>query len=244
MLLILGSGPGAAHYISLCTVSFLEICNVALVESLVNRSLLNILSSDCRLKYVGRPLHGANVSFYGVLFSLIWLNHKRVNLAWLKNGDALIYNRGLSVSVFFSALNIKHSVVCAPTAALAALSIINIAATSIRKSGVIFDLNVRYYSRYSLMAQTLMVYMARLNALAMFDSLICDGLNSASVVVFVCSVSLCSQTAICASLNALVFFLTVLSFNSSGLLIIGDSVNYSVDANWLKSTINANSVFD
>ncbi len=71
VLLVLGSGPGAVHYVSLCALVALEACGVALVEALVNRSLLALLSSSCKLKYVGRPAHCARNSLYGILLSLL-----------------------------------------------------------------------------------------------------------------------------------------------------------------------------
>lgn len=71
VLSILGSGPGGVHFVNLCVLAALESCDVALIETLVNRSLLGLLSSGCKLKYVGRPVHGAYNSLYGILLSAL-----------------------------------------------------------------------------------------------------------------------------------------------------------------------------
>ncbi|XXN13679.1 MAG: SAM-dependent methyltransferase [Candidatus Hodgkinia cicadicola] len=240
----MGSGPGGVHYINLCVFAALESCDVVLIETLVNRSLLGLLSSECKLKYVGRPVHGAYNSFYGVLLSLLWINSSRVASGWMKNGDALLFNRGWSVNVFFNALNTDYSVVSGSTSALVALSSFCVSATSKFVSGVTISLSLRHYNKRALATHTTVIYMTRLNALFLFDLLVCDGLISNKVVALVCSLSLLAQTVAYASLRRFLFCLQMLRSSSPSLLIVGNSVCYHANTNWLEFAKNVGNIFD
>ncbi|AUG62926.1 putative uroporphyrin-III c-methyltransferase [Candidatus Hodgkinia cicadicola] len=244
MLSILGSGPGAVHHINLCVFAALESCDVVLMETLVNRSLLELLNPECKLKYVGRPVHGACNSLYGILLSLLWISGNWVTLGWIKNGDALLFNRGWSANVFLNAFSTDYFVASGSTSALVALSSACVSATSKFASGVVISLGLRCCCKRTLTTHTTVVYMTRLNALILFDSLVCGGLTSNKIVALVCGLSLLTQVGVCASLRRFVFCSEMLRSNSPSLLIVGNCVCYHVNTNWLKFTKNVGNVRD
>ncbi|AUG91469.1 putative uroporphyrin-III c-methyltransferase [Candidatus Hodgkinia cicadicola] len=244
MLSILGFGPGAAHYINLCALAALESCDVVLVETLVNRSLLKLLGLECKLKYVGRPAHEAYNSLYGVLLSALWVSSNLVTSGWIKNGDALLFNRGWSANVFLNALSACYLVVSGSTSALVALSSIRVSATGKFVSGVIISLSLCRYNKRALATHTTVVFMTRLSALFLFDLLVCDGLTSNKIVALVCGLSLLAQAVVYASLRRFLFCSEALTSNSPSLLIVGSSVCCHVNTNWLRLTKSVGVVFD
>ncbi|XXN13851.1 MAG: SAM-dependent methyltransferase [Candidatus Hodgkinia cicadicola] len=241
-MFILGVGPGAICYVSLGALSVLEACEVALVESLVNRSLLTLLACKCKLKYVGRPLNSVYNNFYGILLSLLWIVSKRTCLAWIKNGEALVYNRGWSISVFLNSFNINCVIASGISAAFAALSVAHVSATTKTEGNIVLSLNTHCNKLPTF--GTLVVYMVRTSALTTIDLFICNGLASNKFAMLVCGVSLAAQTSICLSLCSFLFCLVGLSLNLPSLLLVGDSIQYYVNLNWVKLSNGVNSVFN
>ncbi|ATY93511.1 putative uroporphyrin-III c-methyltransferase [Candidatus Hodgkinia cicadicola] len=231
MLLILGSGPGAVHYVNLCGFSALETCNFVFVESLINRSLLRLLRPNCKIKYVGRPLHGACANLYGVLLSLLFICELQTILAWIKNGDTLLYNRGWIVNVFLNSMRLKFIIVPGKTAALVATSKMHISATCNFETSVIFSLNLRNYGTST---HTYILYMSRLNLLLTLDLAICNGLISAKPFILIYNLSLMTQAVVCASLRSFLFFSESLYLNAPSLLLVGNSVCSHVNVSWVK----------
>lgn len=146
--------------------------------------------------------------------------------------------------MFFNSLSTDYFVVSGSTSALVALSSICVSATSKFVSGVIVGLGLRHYNKRALATHTTVVYMARLNALFLFDLLVCDGLISNRVVALVFGLSLLAQAVAYASLRRFLFCLQVLKSSSPSLLIVGDSVCYHANANWLKFAENVGNILD
>ncbi|XXM93374.1 MAG: SAM-dependent methyltransferase [Candidatus Hodgkinia cicadicola] len=240
MLLVIGSGPGAVHFINLCAFAILEVCDAVLVESLVNRSLLTLLSSECKLKYIGRSLHSAYNSFYGILLSVLRLSAAQVTAAWLKNGNALLYSRGWSLSTFLAALHISYIVIPGIASAMAALSLVCVSATSQHLNSVALSLSWQRHDKF--ITHTLVVYMIRLSALTAFDSLVCGGLASDKVVMLICSLSLAAQTVVYSSFCSFLFALANADLNAPSLLVVGCLVYSHVNLNWLKLAEGVNNI--
>ncbi len=136
--------------------------------------------------------------------------------------------------MFFNAFCTDYFVVSGSTSALVALSSACVSATGKFVSGVIISLSLCNCNERALATHTAVVYMTRLYALILFDLLVCGGLISSKIVALVCGLSLFTQVVVCASLRRFVFCSEVLRSNSPGLLIVGDSVCYHVNINWLK----------
>lgn len=146
--------------------------------------------------------------------------------------------------MFFNASSTDYFVVSGSTSALVALSCICVSATSKFVSGVIISLSLCHYGKRALAAHTTVVFMARLNALCLFDLLICDGLTSNKIAALVCSLSLFAQVVVYASLRQFLFCSEALSSNSPSLLIVGSSVCCHVSTNWLKLAKGVGNIFD
>ncbi len=146
--------------------------------------------------------------------------------------------------MFLNAFSTDYFVASGSTSALVALSSACVSATSKFASGVVISLGLRCCCKRTLTTHTTVVYMTRLNALILFDSLVCGGLTSNKIVALVCGLSLLTQVGVCASLRRFVFCSEMLRSNSPSLLIVGNCVCYHVNTNWLKFTKNVGNVRD
>ncbi|XXM93774.1 SAM-dependent methyltransferase [Candidatus Hodgkinia cicadicola] len=231
---MLGSGPASVHFVGLCCFSALEACDVVLVESLVNRGVLGFLKHASKLKYVGRPAYCSGNSFYGVLLNALCFGSGGLVVVWVKNGDALVYNRGWCANTFLSSFELRYFVLPGVTCAMAALAVNRVSASSKSANDIVLSVRSDWHKlALGSSLAVLVVYMARLNAIAALDLLICAGAASGKVVMLLYAVSSSSQSVVYSSLNACLF-------SASGcvkapcVVVLGESVCYQTCVNWIR----------
>ncbi|XXM93446.1 SAM-dependent methyltransferase [Candidatus Hodgkinia cicadicola] len=232
---MLGSGPASVHFVGLSCFSALEACDVVLIEALVNRGLLAFLKHGSKLKYVGRPAYCSGNSFYGVLLSAVCFSAAGAVVVWIKNGDALVYNRGWCASLFLSSFGLSYFVLPGVTCAMAALAVNRISASGKTANDIVLSVRSDWHKlALGSSLAILVVYMARLNAIATLDLLICAGAHSGKVVMLLYGVSSSSQSVVYTSLNACLFLVSG-CVNAPCVVVLGESVCYHACVNWIKT---------
>ncbi len=233
MLAIIGLGPGSIHLIGLLTVFLLETTQVVLLESLTNRSILSLLSNRSSIKYVGRSLYSSKSNLYGVLLFTVYICSIQIRTIWLKNGDALMFNRSWCKQMISASTKLEPTTVPGITSAIAALSIGNINLNGKPNNNVLLTCNIdSIESKLSRYASV--VHMSRLRFHQLSDNLICSSVISKDNVIINHSIGLLAQNLFRVSLRDVVFTTSSWKFNSPTLVTIGEAINKHYWINWLK----------
>ena len=108
---VLGAGPGDPELFTIKGIKVLKTANVVLYDALINRELLNFVSEDTELIYVGKRKghHKFNQSEINNL-----IVHKALSkghVVRLKGGDPFVFGRGAEEIAFALNFNIAIDVV-------------------------------------------------------------------------------------------------------------------------------------
>ncbi|ACT34203.1 putative uroporphyrin-III c-methyltransferase [Candidatus Hodgkinia cicadicola Dsem] len=189
MLAIAGLGPGSVHLLTLACVLLLEASQVVMVESLVNRSVLNAPQSTCSIKYVGRGVAAARAPLFKVLCFGARLAKANIRVVWAVNGDACLFNRRRLKRVFAKAVSAPWLAVSGVACAHALA-----AADSLAVAGGDFSgLSLECKPKLSRARGALIVHMVASGFWRVADELMCAGAHSARALTVARGVSLKSQ---------------------------------------------------
>ncbi len=232
MIALIGQGPGCIHLIALSVFYLLETIQVILLEALTNRSILEILSFKTYIKYIGRSLYSANNNLYGILAYIVYISSNHVNLAWIKNGDALIFNRGWCKQVFINSINLEFIVIPGITSAIANLGSINLCLTSKANGSVLFTCNDKLIKSSIKDNYLSFLYMAKLKSCYLLDRFVCCGITSKSDIIISYRIGSLTQSLLTLDLMSVIFYIS--NQSSPVLIVVGNIIVKHYSICWIK----------
>lgn len=120
------------------------------------------------------------------------------------------------------------------TCAMAALAVNRISASGKAVNDIVLSARSDWHKLvFGTSSAILVVYMARLNAIATLDLLICAGADSGKVVMLLYGVSSSLQSVVYSSLNACLFLVSD-CVKAPCVVVLGESVSYHMCVNWTK----------
>ncbi len=104
MLKIVGVGPACAGLLTLYTIAKIESASFILVESLVNKTVLNIAKQCCCIKYFGRSVF----EYQNKLLDMLLFSIFTLSSIWLTNGHPNVFGKSRRKQVFLLAFKKSH----------------------------------------------------------------------------------------------------------------------------------------
>ncbi len=237
MIPIIGIGPGCVHLLILLTIFLIEQSNAILLESLINRSIVNLGNNIINIKHVGRSLYLVNNNLYGVLFYVKYIHANKIKVIWIKNGDSLIFNKSQFKQVFASSTKLNIITVTGITAGIAGINI-NQLCPSDKKNATIKLVRVSKdfmqckISKINL--HIVLVYMTKINCYKMLDWLVCSGYKSKTNIIIYYGIGSLSQTLTITNLVCIYFVNLNLSLQLPIIIGIGTLIAKHKAINWFK----------
>ncbi|PIM95821.1 putative uroporphyrin-III c-methyltransferase [Candidatus Hodgkinia cicadicola] len=236
MLSIVGQGPGSIHLVVLLTIFLLETSQVILIEALTNRSVLSLLSNCSCIKYVGRSLYSSKANLYGVLLFVFYICSSQIRTIWVKNGDALMFNRSWCQQLISMSTSLELTTIPGITSAISAFSINNINLNCKLNNNILLTCGINSI-KDNLNRYASVIYMSKLKFYHLSDNLICLSMLSNSNIIVNSSIGLLSQSLLKINLRDIPFFFSNWIFNLPTLVVIGDAVNKHYWINWLRFNV-------
>lgn len=241
---LVGAGPGDPGLITLRGRECLAAADLVLYDGLVNPLLLRLTRGECVRTSRVRDSRGTRVEQEEVNARLIAAAREGRTVVRLKGGDPFLFGRGSEEAAALAAAGIPFEVVPGVTAAIAAGEYAGISMTHRRLSSAVAFVTghedpTKEASRvdYAALARfpgTLVFYMGlhRLRSLA--ETLIREGLASATPAAVVCSATLAGQRTVVAPLAGIADAAEAAGLRPPSLVIIGDCVQQRENIAWFE----------
>ncbi|UJF18003.1 uroporphyrinogen-III C-methyltransferase [Vibrio sp. SS-MA-C1-2] len=240
-VVLIGSGPGDAGLLTLHALALLQQADVVVHDRLVSQQVLDLIPINTRLIHVGKRASFHSLPQDKINQTLIELAQQKLKVVRLKGGDNFIFGRGGEELQDLVKAGISFQVVPGITAASGCTTYAGIPLTHrdyaqsvafvtgyAKEGGIEAD-----WQRLANSKQTLVVYMAKPNAVKIEQALIKHGLKSNTSIALIENGTLKSQRVVKGQLNQLSALAE--QVNSPAIVIIGDVVKLSDDLNWFNT---------
>ncbi|CAG9295661.1 uroporphyrinogen-III C-methyltransferase [Celerinatantimonas diazotrophica] len=235
---LVGAGPGAPELLTLAALQMLNEADVVVYDRLVSSEILNLIHSDCQRICVGKAASYHSVPQSRINEILIERSAAGLRVVRLKGGDSFIFGRGGEELEQLARSGVKFRVVPGITAASGCTTYAGIPLTHrdysqavtfvtghCKKDGKSPDWASLVASNH-----TLVVYMGRLAASQIQQSLKEHGMSERMPVAVIENGSRHNQRVLCGHLSQLSRLAEQAA--SPALLVIGEVVKLSEELSW------------
>lgn len=116
---LIGAGPGDAELMTLKAIKILGLCDVILIDSLVNPEILQFARQDALIIQVGKRGGQKSIPQSDINEQMIEFARRGYSVARLKGGDPVIFGRGGEEMQFLLEAGIEVSIVSGITSGIA-----------------------------------------------------------------------------------------------------------------------------
>lgn len=233
---LIGAGTGDPELITIKAVNILKLCNVILVDDLVNPEILNYASIEAKIIHVGK--RGGCKSTPQAFINKLLVRYAKqgFTVGRLKGGDPFMFGRGGEELQYLRENNIITEIINGITSGIAVPTSLNIPVTHRDCThGVVF-LTGHYLDTHSWKSLvtldfTIVIYMGMKNLKEIADQLISNGMDSKMPVAIIQNGTTSKSKAIISPLNQIVADVEFYEMGSPSIIIIGKVVDLAdVDA--------------
>ena len=239
---LIGAGPGDAELLTLKAVRALGEADVALVDDLVNREVLQHLRRNIRIIEVGK--RGGCKSTPQAFIEKQMVCYARLGyiVARVKGGDPFVFGRGGEEAETLRAAGIEVEVVNGITSGLAAAASLGIPVTHrdcargvtlvtghVRNDGR-DDGNPNAGPNWQALAAsgtTLVIYMGMAHLAGIAEALIAAGMKASTPVALIQNGTLATEHSVITSLSGAAEAAVKSAIRSPAIIVVGDVVRFA-----------------
>ncbi|WP_343154101.1 siroheme synthase CysG [Buchnera aphidicola (Aphis aurantii)] len=247
-IILVGAGPGNSDLLTLRALQVMQEADVVLYDNLISQDILNLIRRDAKCIYVGKRAGIKSITQEKIIKLLIFLAKQGKKVVRLKGGDSFIFGRGGEELEAAKNANINIQVIPGITAGIGASAYSGIPLTHRNYAeGVVFITGYKCMKNIknnwpilSDSSYTLVIYMARLQALEISKQLILHGRLKSTPIAIISQGTTINQEVIIGRLDEIdkIFKLIV----SPSLLIIGNVVALHKKLEWFKDFSNTQNI--
>lgn len=228
---LVGAGPGDVELLTLKAVRVLALADVALVDDLVDRAVLDYLKPGARVVAVGKRGGCASTPQRFIEAQMIALARKGLCVVRVKGGDPFVFGRGGEERDALRRAGIEVEVVPGITSGTAVPASLGIPVTHrAHASGVTFVTGHRRDGRdhdWDALVRggtTLVIYMGVAHLASIVGGLVDVGMSSATPVALIQDGTLPSMRSVITTLGATVSSARSAGIGSPALIVVGEVV--------------------
>ncbi|AAQ00902.1 MULTISPECIES: uroporphyrinogen-III C-methyltransferase [Prochlorococcus] len=237
---LVGAGPGDPDLLTVRAHRLLSQCDVLVYDALVPDEILKLVKKDCKSIFVGKLRGHHSTSQLKTNALLLELVKKNKCVVRLKGGDPFVFGRGGEEAAYLHKNGIGVEVVPAITSGIAASAYFGIPLTHrIASSSVTFvtghegidkrrpSVNWKALAKAS---NTLVIYMGVHNLSYIVKELLAAGLSPKIPSAVIQQATVNGQRCLRTSLDSLVKEVKEQEFISPSIIIIGETINFQIEA--------------
>ena len=235
---LVGAGPGDVELLTLKAVRALGESDVALIDDLVNREVLQFLRPGARVIEVGKRGGCKSTPQAFIERQMVKLAQKGHIVARIKGGDPFVFGRGGEEVETLMAAGIAVEVVSGITAGIGAPAAMGIPVThrdcsrgvTLVTGHIRSDAGDRGAPHWEALAQsgtTLVIYMGMKNLPDIAARLMAGGLRAATPVAVIQNGTLASEQRLVSTLAAVAVDAAASGIGSPAIVVVGDVVRYA-----------------
>ena len=237
---LVGAGPGDPDLLTVKAKKLLLKCDALIYDSLIPQELLDLVPKNCETHFVGKRRGHHSVPQRNTNKILVEMAKKYSIVVRLKGGDPFLFGRGIEEAAYLFKHDVSVEVVPGVTAGIAVPAYLGIPVTHrLAGSSVTFvtghdGVDKRRpsvdWQGLAKSSDGLVIYMGVHNLRHITDELILGGLDPSTPAAVIQQGTVSGQRAIKAPLSTLFEKAQVEAFISPSIIIIGEVVNYQVEA--------------
>ena len=226
---LIGAGPGDVELLTLTAVRALGEADVALVDDLVNREVLQFLKPGSRVIEVGKRGGCKSTPQAFIERQMVKLARDGNVVARIKGGDPFVFGRGGEELEACRAAGVPVEVVPGITSALGAAAAAQIPLTHRANASIVSfvtgqckGLTEQDWSGLAGKVRTLVIYMGLASAAQIAEKLIADSLSPALPVVVIENATKNTMRVLRAPIAGLADLVTREQVKSPALIVVGE----------------------
>ena len=241
---LVGAGPGDPELLTLKALRLIKSCKVLVHDALIPREILQEVSSECEIFYVGKRA-GCNSFLQSEINQLLLkLTNEEKDVVRLKGGDPFVFSRGGEEVAFLEKNGISFEIIPGVTSGIAASSYFGIPLTHRNgASSVTFvtghetsekkEKSVNW-RQLATTTDSIVIYMGIRNIEFITEELLIGGLDQNTKCAVVQEATLKNQKSVMTVLSKLPEIIKNNNITSPAIVIIGKNVDFKVNNNVTK----------
>ncbi len=241
---MVGAGPGDPDLLTVRANRLIRQCDALVYDALVPNEILKLVKEDCKCIFVGKRRGHHSTPQLRINALLVDLAKQHNCVVRLKGGDPFVFGRGGEEAIYLQQHGISVKVVPGITSGVAAAAYLGIPLTHrLAGSSVTFvtgheGINKKHplvdWQALAKGSNTLIIYMGIHNISFIVNELLEGGLSPQVPVAVIQQATVTGQKYLKTSLDMLVYEVERKQMSSPAIVIIGQIINYQVEASGLQ----------
>ncbi|MEG0686840.1 MAG: hydroxymethylbilane synthase, partial [Erysipelotrichales bacterium] len=237
---LVGSGPGNYELLTIKAQEKIANADCILYDRLISNEVLEKISDNCKLIYVGKDNHSKGLSQSLINEQMINAAFEHQNVVRLKSGDPFIFGRGFEEVQALKKYNIDFEVVPGVSSFIGASSYSGIPLTDRNHSSSIHifsghgknNTDILDYKTIAQLEGTLIFFMSIRNSKEIAQNLVNEGKALNTPVAFVENATTQDQRTIITSFDEILNTDIMERIKSPAIIIVGDVVSLKEKGEW------------